>query len=74
MNGHASGVRRPQIIGLLNDRFAEALELSRRFHHLDERALDSPHQGLVVDGLPAERAASFVYRPGFDEAFRFAHQ
>ena len=63
-----------EAIRLLEDRIAEALQIAGRFHHLDERALDSSRQHLLVDLLSAERAASRFDRLRLDEAFRFAHQ
>ena len=61
VNGDPLVVRRAQVVCLLCDWVAEALEVSRRLHHLDQGALDSPHQCLVIHRLSAERAASFVY-------------
>ena len=34
-------VRAAEVVRLLEDRVADALELPRRLHHLDERALDA---------------------------------
>jgi hypothetical protein len=42
-------VERLEVIRLLGDWIAEALEVSRRVHHFYERIFDSPGKALIID-------------------------
>src|SRR5207247_10598502 len=63
-----------EVIRLLGERVAKALEVSSCPQHLDERAFDSLSQALLVHDLAADGAASLVDRPGFKKALRLTHQ
>ena len=71
--GQAFVVRGGEVVRLLGDRVAEALQLSRCLQDVHERTLDAQGQLPFIDRLSAERTAS-VDRLRLDEPLGFPHQ
>src|SRR5262245_32634202 len=71
--------RVPQVVSaleavrLLENWIAEVLEIARRFHHLDQRALDPPRQHFVINLLSTKWAAPRFDRLRFKQPFRLPY-
>ena len=74
LNRETLPMRCLEIVALLDDGVAEALEISRRVHHVHECALDLACETLVVHGLTTQRAVAPLGDSRVEQAFGLTHQ